>query len=173
MNEPSQQPSIDTQGHPTGPNTSPRATTSQWQVIGKSVRGASHIRSGKPNQDAILWGPPSGFGPQLILALSDGHGSAKSFRSEYGAEFAIKACIEECSVLLHGQDGPPNLSVIKRTATEHLPQRIVRRWKELVDKHLFDHPVSQDDIDRAVKGAATSTHEAAIKEECAQTSTEA
>lgn len=164
MNEPSQQPSIDTQGHPTGLSTSPRATTSQWRVIGKSVRGASHIRSGQPNQDAILWEPPEGVGPQLILALSDGHGSAKSFRSKYGAEFAVKACTEECSVLLHSQDGPPNLSTIKRTAKEHLPQRIVRRWKELVDRHRLDLPVSQEEIDGAVKGATTPTHEATLKE---------
>jgi hypothetical protein len=164
MNEPPQQPSFDFDGHPTGLSTPPIATTHQWKVIGKSVQGASHKRSGQLNQDAILWGPPSGAGSQLILALSDGHGSAKSFRSQHGAEFAVKACIEECSVLLHGQDGPRNLSAIKRTATEHLPQRIVRRWKALVDKHLLDHPVSQEDIDRAVKGATTPTDEAVFKE---------
>jgi len=174
MNEPTQEPSVgsqppaaapgDNQAQPNGPSATPENSVSQWQVIGKSVRGASHIRTGQPNQDAILWGSPSGIGPQLILALSDGHGSAKSFRSQQGAEFAVKACIEESSVLLHGQDGPMNLSTIKRTATEHLPQRIVRRWKELVDKHLLDHPVSQEDLDKAVKGASTPTNEAVLRE---------
>lgn len=164
MNEPPQQPSFAFDGHPTGLSAPLKSTNQQWKVIGKSVCGASHSRSGQPNQDAILWGPPSGTGPQLILALSDGHGSAKSFRSQHGAEFAVKACIEECSVLLHSQKGPPNLSAIKRTATEHLPQRVVRRWKALVDKHLLDHPVSQGDIDRAVKGATTPTDEAVLKE---------
>ncbi|MFM7713741.1 MAG: protein phosphatase 2C domain-containing protein, partial [Microcystis sp.] len=59
----------------------------KWRCIGESVKGASHVRSGLPNQDAIRWFPESGIGLPLILAVSDGHGSAKSFRSDRGSRF--------------------------------------------------------------------------------------
>jgi hypothetical protein len=174
MNAPNQEPPIESppsiaalsgnQAQSTNLPPPTGATTSSWKVIGKSVRGAAHFRSGQPNQDAILWGPPSGIGSSLILALSDGHGSSKSFRSHIGSEFAVKACIELSSVLLHGQNEVPSLSAIKRMATEDLPQRIVRRWKELVDRHQQDNPVSPEELDRAVKGATTPTSEAALQE---------
>lgn len=134
-----------------------------WQVIGKSIRGCSHVRAGLPNQDAIGWNPESGFGSRLILALSDGHGSSKSFRSHQGAAFAVQACLEECQSLLEWTQATPNLSAIKRTATEHLPQRITRRWKQLVDEHLLDNPASTEELEKAINGATVPINEESLK----------
>ena len=68
----------------------PRPT---WEAFGRSVRGASHVRSGAPNQDAFHWEGSSGrTGPRVILAIADGHGSKKSFRSEQGARFRHAHC---------------------------------------------------------------------------------
>lgn len=64
---------------------------SAWRAFGKSVRGASHIRDNRPNQDAILWSSGESDGLPLVMALSDGHGSQRSFRSETGAAFAVDA----------------------------------------------------------------------------------
>src|SRR5436309_2091126 len=91
-----------------------------WRVIGKSIRGASHFRSGLPNQDAIGWSPESGAARELVIAVSDGHGSAKYFRSGTGAALAVQAALAEGQNLISGQPDF-NLSAIKRTAEEHLP----------------------------------------------------
>jgi serine/threonine protein phosphatase PrpC len=140
----------------------PTVPISKWRVIGKSICGASHFRSGLPNQDAIMSEPPSGSGSRLILALSDGHGSSKSFRSQHGAGFAVKACLDECRCLLEWQDETPNLSAIKHTAEGHLPQRITRRWKQLVDEHSHNEPASPEELEKAVKGATSPITEESL-----------
>ena len=123
----------------------PRPRT-QWQAIGQSVRGAAHLRTGLPNQDAIRWLPASGVGPPLILAVSDGHGSAKYFRSHVGAERAVETAAWVIQDLLDGQPDPTNLSAIKRTAEDRLPQEVVRRWKESVAEHLEQSPLTPDEL---------------------------
>ena len=60
-----------------------------WRVIGASVRGAAHLSSGAPNRDAIHWLPEYGAGPPVILAVSDGRGSAKCIRSDVGSRLAV------------------------------------------------------------------------------------
>jgi len=62
----------------------------QWRVMGETVPGASHLRAGVPNQDAILQVRESGWGPPLVVSVSDGHGSDKCFRSDRGSRFAVK-----------------------------------------------------------------------------------
>lgn len=118
----------------------------EWRVIGESVRGASHARANLPNQDAIRWAPESGVGLPLILAVSDGHGSAKSFRSDVGARLAVETTTEVIRDLLNGQPDLANLSAIKRTAEERLPQELARRWNEAVETHLRHNPFSPDKL---------------------------
>jgi serine/threonine protein phosphatase PrpC len=117
-----------------------------WRAIGKSIRGASHLRSGLPNQDAIQFDPESGAGSPVIVAVSDGHGSAKSFRSDVGASLGVQAAVAECRNLLSGHPDLTNLSAIKRTAEELLPQQIVRHWERLVNDHLLQNPVSIEEF---------------------------
>jgi serine/threonine protein phosphatase PrpC len=118
----------------------------QWRAIGQSVQGAAHVRMGLPNQDAILWYPESGEGPPLILAVSDGHGSAKCFRSHIGSRLATEAAVRLLRDLLAGQPDPTNLSAIKRTAEEHLPRELVRWWREAVEAHLKQTPLSEEEL---------------------------
>jgi serine/threonine protein phosphatase PrpC len=117
-----------------------------WSAVGQSVRGAAHLRTGLPNQDAIRWLPASGAGPPLILAVSDGHGSAKYFRSHIGSERAVETTAWLIQDLLDGQPDPANLSAIKRTAEDRLPQQITRRWKQAVAEHLKQAPLTADEL---------------------------
>jgi serine/threonine protein phosphatase PrpC len=118
---------------------------SAWRVIGKSVRGASHNRSGLPNQDAIYWTPESGNELPLILAVSDGHGSNKCFRSDVGSTTAVQTATKVLKELLDGQPDLENLSAIKRTAEERLPQALVREWKSVVEEHLRANPFKDEE----------------------------
>ncbi|MEH2327362.1 MAG: PP2C family serine/threonine-protein phosphatase [Nostoc sp.] len=114
----------------------------KWQCIGKSVKGASHVRSGLPNQDAIKWHPgypKLGTDLPVILAVSDGHGSAKSFRSNKGSHFAVDTAIQvikEFFLNNQGQPGDVNFSVLKDSAERLLPQRIVNEWRKAIKKDL-------------------------------------
>ena len=62
----------------------------EWRVMGETVPGASHLRAGIPNQDAIMQVRESGRGLPLVVSISDGHGSNKCFRSDRGSRFAVK-----------------------------------------------------------------------------------
>lgn len=55
-----------------------------WQIMGASVQGTSHVRSGLPCQDAFAY-QVSGQG--VLLAVADGLGSAP--RAEQGAKLAV------------------------------------------------------------------------------------
>lgn len=123
-----------------------RGRAIEWRAIGASVQGAAHRRSGLANQDAIRWLPPTGVGPPLILAVSDGHGSAKSFRSHIGSEQAVGTAAWVLQDLLDGQPDPANLSAIKRTAEDRLPQEIVRRWSQAIEDHLKQTPLTPAEL---------------------------
>jgi Protein phosphatase 2C len=134
-------------------NTAP--VVADWRVIGKSVRGASHLRSGLPNQDAIGWEPEAGRGSAIVLAVSDGHGSAKYFRSDRGAAFAVQAALAECGNLLSGHPDFSNLSAIKRTAEDKLPQAIYRHWQRLVQEDSEKNPATAEELDEAILRSAS------------------
>ncbi|HJQ67746.1 MAG TPA: PP2C family serine/threonine-protein phosphatase [Blastocatellia bacterium] len=119
---------------------------SRWWVIGRSVRGASHERTGLANQDAIGWMQVQGEGQRLIVAVSDGHGSAKYFRSHIGSRLAIKTALALGQEFLDGQPDLKNLTTVKRTAEERLPQEMARQWTEAVKLHIESDPLSDDEL---------------------------
>lgn len=86
------------------------------------------------------WQPSSCVGPPLLAALSDGHGSARSFRSDTGARFAVSAALAVLAELVRAPRGLFTLHELDRAAHEGLPFEIVRRWREVVDRHLAECP---------------------------------
>lgn len=56
-----------------------------WRTVAASVRGTSHLQSGAPCQDAHLVG---NVGPNLLLVVSDGAGSAA--HSQLGSELVCQ-----------------------------------------------------------------------------------
>lgn len=114
--------------------------SNQWQVAGQSVRGAVHERNGLPNQDAIHWLPASGCGSSIVLAVADGHGSARYSRSHVGAGLAVESSVQLVQEFLDGQAESRNLSLIKDTTEEWLPRALVRKWVEVVTEHLGSDP---------------------------------
>ncbi len=111
---------------------------SKWRVLGKTVRGASHKRARPPmpNQDAIAWCSDNKPDRPLIIAVSDGHGSAKHFRSSTGAQLAVKAAEATLGAMPAGQPDPQNLDAAWRWANESLPRVLVRHWANAVADHV-------------------------------------
>lgn len=105
-----------------------------WQVISGSCQGAAHQLLGKPNQDAVAIHPLLAFGPALVLAVSDGHGSESCFRSDVGAQIAVDTASELGGKFLSAaKDAPPEQ--VKRLAQTVLIPEIVIEWRTQVYRH--------------------------------------
>ncbi|MGJ0607965.1 PP2C family serine/threonine-protein phosphatase [Cylindrospermopsis raciborskii] len=130
-------------------------TQQKWRCFGKSVRGTYHWRSELRNQDAIQWypgHPETGVGLPVILAVSDGHGSAKSFRSEKGSQFAVSTAIRVIQeFFLATQNSDINFSTLKDGTERLLPQRLVSEWRTFVQQHLQEHPFTDEERQNLVK----------------------
>lgn len=126
----------------------------EWFCFGESVKGATHKRKGLPNQDDIDFYPPSSetkaTSLPLVLAVADGHGSSKCFRSDIGSRLAVQAAItvirEEILTDCNLQElfRPERLKYFQELEVEskkRLPQRIVQEWKKEVEKHWQENPL--------------------------------
>lgn len=99
----------------------------RWRIVGRSVRGASHVRRKESCQDAILWRV---LEDAIILAVADGHGSNRSPYSADGAQIAVDVAVDALEELYRNCNN--NLITAKRIAEEQLPQLMVRAWAERV-----------------------------------------
>jgi len=128
-----------------------------WQAIGGSVVGAMHLQAGLPNQDAIDWYPKAKPGPPLLVAVADGHGSHKSFRSHIGARLAVKVAKKAVKDVLKGDLSKMDLSQIKHQWEDNLPRQLVRDWQTRVNAHLSKNPMTDAELQKLTsKGAANS-----------------
>jgi hypothetical protein len=66
-----------------------------WRVVGASVRGVSHLRSGHPCQDSHCWRQ---VGDLLVAAVADGAGSAPL--AELGSCIAAHGAVEAAATRL-------------------------------------------------------------------------
>jgi serine/threonine protein phosphatase PrpC len=134
----------------------PGSKKTRWRAIARSVRGVSHSRTGLPNQDAISCIPTGGPVPISILAIADGHGSPRCFRSGLGAALAVQAAIAECEGSLIMSADPGNPLVMKEGAEQSLPAAIVHHWRGSVTNHFSHNPFSAEELEavETARGAA-------------------
>jgi len=118
----------------------------RWKALSASVRGASHELNGYENQDAVRLKNPSGVDDVMLLAVADGHGSARSFRSDIGSGLAAECALRELGKFVNrlGPDAP--LSVVRRQAQTRWPRALLAAWKKSVREHLIAHPFSEMDF---------------------------
>jgi serine/threonine protein phosphatase PrpC len=120
----------------------------EWRIIGETVPGASHLRAGIPNQDAILQLRESGRGLPLVLSVSDGHGSDKCFRSHRGSRFAVKVGTRLVVDFLDEPRGAFDPREIGSSGEEWLSEEFVRRWRESVEADLRRRPFTKEEFKR-------------------------
>ena len=131
--------------------TNSKQKQSEWRVIGETVPGASHIRAGIPNQDAILQMRESGRSLPIIVSLSDGHGSDKCFRSDRGSRFAVKKAAQVIGDFLDGRRGNLDLAEIEAKGQELLSREFVKKWRKAVEMDLKNKPLTPEEIEKMVK----------------------
>lgn len=101
-----------------------------WRIIEATTRGAAHVRADLDSQDAIRSKQKPDSGVPLVLAVSDGHGSKKYFRSGQGAKFAVQSAVDMLP-RFEQFSRDKSFSDIEDRA-KHLPIDIMSRWRELV-----------------------------------------
>jgi serine/threonine protein phosphatase PrpC len=112
----------------------------RWTALSASVRGASHEKTGQGNQDAVRSRNPSTGQNALLLAIADGHGSTRSFRSDVGSAMGAECALRELSKLVRrlGPDAP--LSTVRNQARTRWPRDMVATWKATVRADLANNP---------------------------------
>lgn len=132
------------------------ASAPEWRVIGETVPGASHLRAGVPNQDALLQVRESGRALPLVVSASDGHGSNKCFRSHRGSRFAVREAASLVGEFLDERRAAIDEEEIARALKETLPREFVRRWRKAVEADLKARPFKTEELDALEKkdGAA-------------------
>ncbi|HZN35839.1 MAG TPA: PP2C family serine/threonine-protein phosphatase [Pirellulaceae bacterium] len=135
----------------------PTAVVQPWWALSASVCGASHARTGLPNQDAVKV-VQDGGGLPAILAVSDGHGSAKCFRSHVGSQLAVDAAVAALDDFATGASEIPPEQIQASAAL--LPGAIVRRWRAAVAEHHAANPIGESELAALEPAAAVSARQA-------------
>jgi hypothetical protein len=127
-----------------------------WHVITGSARGAAHQANGLPNQDAVA--TADGPAGAVIVAVADGHGHVRHFRSADGAALAVDvACrvasqtaarLTECDSGSEGAD-------LAGQESGDLARAVVADWRSAVADHLAARPYTAEE--QYVLGLAADT----------------
>lgn len=104
-------------------------------VGGISVRGSSHVRSNMPNQDAL---GHARRGDWTFLAVADGHGSSRHYRSDRGAVFAVETVLSLLADVTRARM-PDELG----RALPTLAQDLVAGWRQRVEADIRLSPVRE------------------------------
>ena len=110
-------------------------------ACGCTRRGTSHMRDGKPCQDAhAIWSSSFMGEPVLVVAVADGHGGGKHDLSHCGAALAVQAAVSEviASLPVPGREGA--WRPVSGSRDEELQNRVTTRWKGYVTADAGQRP---------------------------------
>jgi hypothetical protein len=112
-----------------------------WQVIAGSARGAAHRASGLPNQDAVA----SQDGPGgVAVAIADGHGHIRHFRSADGAALAVEVACRVAGEAAAGLAEDTGEKEAERAGQE-LARAVVAEWRSAVADQLGVRPYTVEE----------------------------
>ena len=125
---------------PTDSTTDEIAT---WQVITGSARGAAHRTSGLPNQDAVA--SQDGPGGAVVVAIADGHGHVRHFRSAEGAGLAVEVACRVASQAAAGLAAGAPGAEAAALAGQELARAVVAGWRSAVAAQLEVRPYTTEE----------------------------
>lgn len=135
-------------GGTTDRSASVETPSQEWRIIGATVPGASHLRAGVPNQDAVLHVRESSVSLPVIVSISDGHGSNKCFRSDRGSRFAVTIGAELMRELINDKRNDYDVAKLEAQARQTLPGEFTRRWNAAVAADLAREPLLEQEFAR-------------------------
>jgi hypothetical protein len=123
-------------------STDNRPRVGGWHVVIGSARGAAHHASGLPNQDSAASQAARRSDAAVIVAVADGHGHARHFRSAEGSALAVDvAC--RAAARMGAQMKAAELSAaaqVESAARHELVPTIVTDWRHAVGGHITGQP---------------------------------
>jgi hypothetical protein len=138
------------------PPTAPPGRRTGWLALTASQRGAAHVATKLPNQDAVI-AQEAGLGG-VVAAVADGHGHWRHARSARGSLLAVTIGCQigqELAGQLHDNqafpaaegepDAPPVTSQIGDLVRDGLIPDIVRRWREAVLADVAADPFTAEE----------------------------
>ncbi|PTY03388.1 hypothetical protein DB346_05770 [Verrucomicrobia bacterium LW23] len=145
---------------PPGPDTAPAAPQPlppgvtevsprggpAWVFTSCSIRGTSHERKGMPNQDFVeIACVPNGPPLPIRVAIADGHGSQRSFRSQAGSRLAVEAALAELEKMSQAGIFAKSLAEVEEAAAGW-GAAVLQRWQEAVLRDIEANPFSEADV---------------------------
>lgn len=133
---------------PPGPTTQPPTPEPSgppggWQILTVSQRGAAHQALGLPNQDAVT---TCAAGPAAAsVAVADGHGHHRHFRSARGSRLAAAAACEAVGELAASLAGVTGQRAAEREIRRVLVPAITGRWRDAVRDDLAAEPITAEE----------------------------
>jgi len=110
-----------------------------WQIITESVKSLHHPLNQDANKFFI-----SRDKEYAVIAVADGHGSKKCFRSEIGSAFAVEVLIK-----ILKQQSSQNLFDNFQSGfsglKENMAKTIHRQWLEKINRHFKENPFSPEE----------------------------
>jgi len=110
-----------------------------WRAMTGTARGAAHDARGLPNQDSVE-SLAIGQADAIVVAVADGHGHDRHFRSAAGSQLAARtacAVVEGFTAEAGQQPWSPKAAAALR---DRLPAAIVARWRDAVALDIAAHP---------------------------------
>jgi len=137
----------------------PSASTSStpagnWHVITGTARGRSHEVRGLPSQDAVAHRPIAAVGG-LVVAVADGHGHHRHFRSATGSILAVQTACQAAISLVSllgpvpgvAGDREPASPLTAEMIAARLPLDILRGWRAAVARDARADPLGRGQLD--------------------------
>jgi Protein phosphatase 2C len=113
-------------------------TPGSWLALTATQRGAAHLVSGLPNQDAIAARQIQEDG--LAAAVADGHGHHRHFRSARGSELAVAIACQAAQELAARLEDFEAVGQIESDVLSTLVPAITSRWRAAVRDDLAEEP---------------------------------
>ena len=109
-----------------------------WLALTASQLGAAHQTTGLPNQDAVA---ARQVRPDvLVVAVADGHGHRRHFRSARGSQLAVTVACEAAQELAARLDGYQTAAPIESEALGTLVPAITGEWRDAVREDVAADP---------------------------------
>jgi len=132
----------ETAGAVTGDGARPAG---RWHVSAGNARGAVHRSAGRANQDSVAHRAGTTRSGETAIAVADGHGHSRHFRSATGSALAVTVGCRVGSRLAASLAGPVGSRRVEAAVRSELPQTVVREWRAAVAEHLTAHPYTADE----------------------------
>jgi hypothetical protein len=136
----------------------PPFSSATWFAFAASVRGASHESTGTPNQDSVMTSADRvAAGEPLVVAVADGHGDPRHFRSARGSYLAtsIAGRIMES---VGGEVGRvPDADAVRDLLHSVLVPELKSRWDAAVRADTEAYPFTPKERDLLRTGDTETT----------------